>query len=142
MKYSYQTNNKEIQKFVEVSLEKMAFGGVYDQVGGGFSRYSVDSKWHIPHFEKMLYDNAQLISLYSDAYKLTKNSLYKNVVYETISFLNSELKDSSGGYYSSLDADSKTDENVLEEGAFYVWTEEELIKVLKENLRYFLIIII
>lgn len=122
LKYSYQTNNKEIQKFVEVSLEKMAFGGVYDQVGGGFSRYSVDSKWHIPHFEKMLYDNAQLISLYSDAYKLTKNSLYKNVVYETISFLNSELKDSSGGYYSSLDADSKTDENVLEEGAFYVWT--------------------
>ena len=137
LKYSYQTENKEIQKFVELSLEKMAFGGVYDQVGGGFSRYSIDDKWHIPHFEKMLYDNAQLISLYSDAYKLTKNSLYKNVVYETISFLNSELKDSSGGYYSSLDADSKTDENVLEEGAFYVWTEEELIKVLKEKFKVF-----
>ena len=137
LKYSYQTKNKEIQKFVEISLEKMAFGGVYDQVGGGFSRYSVDSKWHIPHFEKMLYDNAQLISLYSDAYKLTKNSLYKNVVYETIGFINSELKDISGGYYSSLDADSKTDENVLEEGAFYVWTEEELIKVLKEKFKVF-----
>jgi hypothetical protein len=137
LKYSYQTKNKEIQKFVELSLEKMAFGGVYDQVGGGFSRYSVDDKWHIPHFEKMLYDNAQLISLYSDAYKLTKNRLYKNVVYETIGFINSELKDSSGGYYSSLDADSKTDENVLEEGAFYVWTKEELIKVLKEKFTLF-----
>ena len=137
LKYSYQTENKEIQKFVELSLEKMAFGGVYDQVGGGFSRYSVDDKWHIPHFEKMLYDNAQLISLYSDAYKLTKNRLYKNVVYETIGFINSELKDSSGGYYSSLDADSKTDENVLEEGVFYVWTKEELIKVLKEKFTLF-----
>ena len=137
LKYSYQTENKEIQKFVELTLEKMAFGGVYDQVGGGFSRYSVDDKWHIPHFEKMLYDNAQLISLYSDAYKLTKNRLYKNVVYETIGFINSELKDSSGGYYSSLDADSKTDENVLEEGAFYVWTKEELIKVLKEKFTLF-----
>jgi hypothetical protein len=137
LKYSYQTENKKIQKFVELSLEKMAFGGVYDQIGGGFSRYSVDDKWHIPHFEKMLYDNAQLISLYSDAYKLTKNRLYKNVVYETIGFINSELKDSSGGYYSSLDADSKTDENVLEEGAFYVWTKEELIKVLKEKFTLF-----
>ena len=137
LKYSYQTENKEIQKFVELSLEKMAFGGVYDQVGGGFSRYSVDDKWHVPHFEKMLYDNAQLISLYSDAYKLTKNRLYKNVVYETIGFINSELKDSSGGYYSSLDADSKTDENILEEGAFYVWTKEELIKVLKEKFTLF-----
>ena len=137
LKYSYQTENKEIQKFVELSLEKMAFGGVYDQIGGGFSRYSVDDKWHIPHFEKMLYDNSQLISLYSDAYKLTKNRLYKNVVYETIGFINSELKDSSGGYYSSLDADSKTDENVLEEGVFYVWTKEELIKVLKEKFTLF-----
>ena len=137
LKYSYQTENKEIQKFVELTLEKMAFGGVYDQVGGGFSRYSVDDKWHVPHFEKMLYDNAQLISLYSDAYKLTKNRLYKNIVYETIGFINSELKDSSGGYYSSLDADSKTDENILEEGAFYVWTKEELIKVLKEKFTLF-----
>ena len=137
LKYSYQTKNKEIQKFVELSLEMMAFGGVYDQIGGGFSRYSVDNKWHIPHFEKMLYDNAQLISLYSDAYKLTKNNLYKNVVHETISFINSELKDNSGGYYSSLDADSKTETNVLEEGAFYVWTKEELKKVLKEKYTLF-----
>ena len=137
LKYSYQTKNKEIQKFVELSLEKIAFGGVYDQLGGGFSRYSVDDKWHVPHFEKMLYDNAQLISLYSDAYKLTGNNLYKNIVYETIDFISSELKDDIGGYYSSLDADSKTNENILEEGAFYIWTKEELNKVLKDKYNIF-----
>ena len=91
LKYSYQTNNTEIQDFVNLTLKKMAFGGVYDQIGGGFSRYSVDNKWHIPHFEKMLYDNAQLVSLYSDAYKATKNELYRKVVYKTIDFVNSEL---------------------------------------------------
>ena len=137
LKYSYQTNNIEIQDFVNLSLKKMAFGGIYDQIGGGFSRYSVDNKWHIPHFEKMLYDNAQLVSLYSDAYKATKNELYKKVVYETIDFVNSELKDESGGYYSSLDADSKTTDNVLEEGAFYVWAEEELKTILKEDFTVF-----
>ena len=137
LKYSYQTSNTEIQHFVNLSLKKMAFGGVYDQIGGGFSRYSVDNKWHIPHFEKMLYDNAQLVSLYSDAYKATKNELYKRVVYKTIDFVNSELKDESGGYYSSLDADSNTINGVLEEGAFYVWTEEELKTTLKEDYTVF-----
>ena len=137
LKYSYQTNNIEIQDFVNLSLKKMAFGGIYDQIGGGFSRYSVDNKWHIPHFEKMLYDNAQLVSLYSDAYKATKNELYKKIVYETIDFINSELKDESGGYYSSLDADSKTSSNVLEEGAFYVWTEKELKTTLNEDFTVF-----
>ncbi|MDB9712669.1 thioredoxin domain-containing protein [Flavobacteriaceae bacterium] len=137
LKYSYQTNNLEIQNFVNLSLKKMAFGGIYDQIGGGFSRYSVDNKWHIPHFEKMLYDNAQLVSLYSDAYKATKNELYKKVVYETIEFVNSELKDDSGGYYSSLDADSKTTDNILEEGAFYVWTEDELKTTLNEDFTVF-----
>ena len=137
LKYSYQTNNLEIQNFVNLSLKKMAFGGIYDQIGGGFSRYSVDNKWHIPHFEKMLYDNAQLVSLYSDAYKATKNELYKKVVYETIEFVNLELKDDSGGYYSSLDADSKTTDNILEEGAFYVWTEDELKTTLNEDFTVF-----
>ena len=137
LKYSYQTSNIEIQDFVNLSLKKMAYGGIYDQIGGGFSRYSVDNKWHIPHFEKMLYDNAQLVSLYSDAYKATKNELYKKIVYETIDFINSELKDESGGYYSSLDADSKTSSNVLEEGAFYVWTEKELKTTLKEDFTVF-----
>ena len=137
LKYSYQTNNTEIQDFVNLTLKKMAFGGVYDQIGGGFSRYSVDNKWHIPHFEKMLYDNAQLVSLYSDAYKATKNELYKKVVYKTIDFVNSELKDESGGYYSSLDADSKTINGALEEGAFYVWTEKELKVTLKDDYTVF-----
>jgi uncharacterized protein YyaL (SSP411 family) len=137
LKYSYQTNNTEIQDFVNLTLKKMAFGGVYDQIGGGFSRYSVDNKWHIPHFEKMLYDNAQLVSLYSDAYKATKNELYKKVVYKTIDFVNSELKDESGGYYSSLDADSKTINGALEEGAFYVWTEKELKITLKDDYTVF-----
>ena len=85
----------------------------------------------------MLYDNAQLVSLYSDAYKATKNELYKKIVYETIDFINLELKDESGGYYSSLDADSKTSDNVLEEGAFYVWTEKELKTTLKEDFTVF-----
>ena len=137
LKYSYQTSNIEIQDFVNLSLKKMAYGGIYDQIGGGFSRYSVDNRWHIPHFEKMLYDNAQLVSLYSDAYKATKNELYKKIVYETIDFINSELKDESGGYYSSLDADSKTSSNVLEEGAFYVWTEKELKTTLNEDFTVF-----
>ena len=137
LKYSYQTNNTEIQDFVNLTLKKMAFGGVYDQIGGGFSRYSVDNKWHIPHFEKMLYDNAQLVSLYSDAYKATKNELYRKVVYKTIDFVNSELKDESGGYYSSLDADSKTINGALEEGAFYVWTEKELKVTLKDDYTVF-----
>ena len=137
LKYSYQTNNTEIQDFVNLTLKKMAFGGVYDQIGGGFSRYSVDNKWHIPHFEKMLYDNAQLVSLYSDAYKATKNELYRKVVYKTIDFVNSELKDESGGYYSSLDADSKTINGALEEGAFYVWTEKELKITLKDDYTVF-----
>ena len=137
LKYSYQTNNTEIQDFVNLTLKKMAFGGVYDQIGGGFSRYSVDNKWHIPHFEKMLYDNAQLVSLYSDAYKATKNELYRKVVYKTIDFVNSELKDESGGYYSSLDADSKTINGALEEGAFYVWTAEELKDTLKDDYTVF-----
>ena len=85
----------------------------------------------------MLYDNAQLVSLYSDAYKATKNELYKKVVYKTIDFVNSELKDESGGYYSSLDADSKTINGALEEGAFYVWTEKELKITLKDDYTVF-----
>ncbi len=115
----------------------MAYGGVYDQIGGGFSRYSTDEKWHIPHFEKMLYDNAQLISLYSDAYLITNNELYKNVVYETISFVLRELRNSNGGFYSSIDADSKSLDGKENEGAYYVWKEDELKKLLKDEFIVF-----
>jgi len=137
LRSAYQNNDKETLKLVNLTLEKMAYGGVYDQIGGGFSRYSTDEKWHIPHFEKMLYDNAQLISLYSDAYLITNNELYKNVVYETTSFVLKELTNSNGGFYSSIDADSKSLDGKENEGAYYVWKEDELKKLLKDEFVVF-----
>ena len=137
LRYAKQTNNQEIDLYVNNSLSKMAMGGIYDQVGGGFARYSVDSKWHIPHFEKMLYDNGQMVSLYSNAYLATKNPLYKTTVYETIQFIERELLDKSGGFYSSLDADSNNDKGELEEGIFYVWSEAELKEVIKDDFPLF-----
>ena len=137
LRSAYQNNDKETLKLVNLTLEKMAYGGVYDQIGGGFSRYSTDEKWHIPHFEKMLYDNAQLISLYSDAYLITNNELYKNVVYETIHFVLKELTNSNGGFYSSIDADSKSLDGKENEGAYYVWKEDELKKLLKDEFIVF-----
>ena len=137
LRSAYQNNDKETLKLVNLTLEKMAYGGVYDQIGGGFSRYSTDEKWHIPHFEKMLYDNAQLISLYSDAYLITNDELYKNVVYETINFVLKELTNSNGGFYSSIDADSKSLDGKENEGAYYVWKEDELKKLLKDEFIIF-----
>lgn len=135
--YATATDNPEIRDFVDTTLTRMAYGGVYDQVGGGFSRYAVDVKWHVPHFEKMLYDNGQLTSLYAKAYAVTKNDLYKDVVTETIAFLQEELLDKSGGFYSSLDADSLDENGKLEEGAYYVWTEEDLINLLGTDYKIF-----
>ena len=104
---------------------------------GGFSRYSTDKKWHIPHFEKMLYDNAQMVSLYSKAYQLTKNETYKNVVFETLEFVKKELTSTEDVFYSSLDADSFNLDNVLEEGAYYYWTKNELKSLIKINFDLF-----
>ncbi|OIQ16641.1 thioredoxin domain-containing protein [Lacinutrix sp. MedPE-SW] len=137
LRYGYQKQDKEILDFVNTTLTKMAYGGIYDQIGGGFSRYSVDDKWHIPHFEKMLYDNAQLVSLYAEAFALTKNELYKNVVIETLEFIKRELTGTNGIFYTSLDADSLTEDNVLEEGAYYVWKKEELQTLLKDDFKLF-----
>ena len=134
---AYQNNNVKLQKYVNLTLTKIAYGGVYDHVGGGFSRYSVDDKWHVPHFEKMLYDNAQLVSLYSDAYLITKNPLYKEVVFETLKFVERELTNSNGTFYSSLDADSTTKTGELEEGAFYVWQIGELKELLANDFDLF-----
>lgn len=135
--YAYQTNQKSILDFVDLSLTKMAFGGLFDTIGGGFSRYSVDERWHIPHFEKMLYDNAQLISLYAIAYKRTKNELYKTIIQKTIGFVVLELSNKEGGYFCALDADSLNQKNELREGAFYVWTKMELQQILKEDFELF-----
>ncbi|MEZ4798086.1 MAG: thioredoxin domain-containing protein [Flavobacteriaceae bacterium] len=137
MREAYQNKNTDLQGYVNLTLTKIAFGGVFDHVGGGFSRYSVDDKWHVPHFEKMLYDNAQLVSLYSDAYLITKNPLYKEVVFETLEFVKRELTDTNGTFYSSLDADSTTPSGELEEGAFYVWQEDVLKKLLGEDFQLF-----
>ncbi len=137
LRYATQAKDKNILTYVNTSLTKMAYGGIYDQVGGGFSRYSVDKKWHVPHFEKMLYDNGQLVSLYSEAFQATKNPLYKNIVYQTLQFVERELMNNEGAFYSSLDADSLNSEGRLEEGAYYVWTKDELQKLLKSDYELF-----
>ena len=135
--YGHSQKDEAINEYVHTTLTRMAWGGIFDHVGGGFSRYSVDTKWHVPHFEKMLYDNGLLISLYAKAYAATKNTLYKNVVKQSISFIKEELLDASNGFYSSLDADSLTETGKLVEGAFYVWEEKQLQKILGENYPLF-----
>ncbi len=135
--YAWAEQNNAIMTHVDLTLTKMAFGGVYDQLGGGFARYSVDHRWHVPHFEKMLYDNGQLVSLYSQAFAVTKNKLYRDIVEETISFVVRELMSPEGGFYSSLDADSLDKEGKLEEGAYYVWSSDELEGLLKEDFPLF-----
>jgi uncharacterized protein YyaL (SSP411 family) len=125
-------NAAEVWEQLNLTLTKMAFGGIYDQIGGGFARYSVDHLWKVPHFEKMLYDNAQLVSLYSEAFQATKNPLYKQVVYETLAFAERELMSQDGCFYSALDADSEG-----EEGKFYIWKKEELQTILKEGFELF-----
>ena len=132
LRYQHHFNNPELFNYIEKSLTKMAFGGIYDQIGGGFSRYSVDDRWHVPHFEKMLYDNAQLVSIYSKAYLQKKNELYENIVKETLAFIDAELNANNGAFYSSLDADSKDENNELEEGVFYTWTKQELKALIKD----------
>jgi len=137
LRYGVQAQDSEILEYVNTTLSKMAFGGIYDQIGGGFSRYSVDKKWHVPHFEKMLYDNGQLVSLYAEAYQATKNPLYKDIVYQTLEFIERELTTNEGAFYSSLDADSNTPEGELVEGVFYVWNEIELKSILTNDFELF-----
>ncbi len=137
MRYAYQNNHEPLLEYVNLTLTKIAFGGIFDVIDGGFSRYSVDMKWHVPHFEKMLYDNGQLVSLYSDAYKLTKNSLYKEIVEKTLNFVEREWLTDEGGFYSAFDADSLDEKGKKEEGAFYVWKKEELQEVFKSDFELF-----
>jgi len=137
LKYAYLQKDEELLSFVNTTLTKMAYGGVFDHVAGGFSRYSTDVKWHVPHFEKMLYDNGQLVSLYAQAYKLTKNELYKNTIIKTLQFVEEELYHKNGYFYSALDADSINKEGEKEEGAYYVWTKQELKDLLKDDYKLF-----
>ncbi len=119
------TDNQKSLDQVEKTLDEMAYGGIYDQIMGGFARYSTDADWFAPHFEKMLYDNGQLVSLYSEAYAVTKKELYKDIVYQTIDWLEAEMTNDDGGFYAALDADSEG-----EEGKYYVWTQGELTGIL------------
>jgi uncharacterized protein len=125
------TADAKLMEHVHLTLRKMAFGGIYDQIGGGFARYSVDAEWKVPHFEKMLYDNGQLVSLYSEAFRASGKPLYREIVEQTLGFVAREMTSAEGAFYSALDADSEG-----EEGKFYVWTEDELQSVLKKDLKW------
>lgn len=125
---AFVAKNEATREHVHLTLTKMACGGIYDQLGGGFARYSTDMVWKVPHFEKMLYDNALLVSLYADGFKESKNPLYKDVIVQTLSFVERELMCSQGAFYSALDADT---EGV--EGKFYCWTLDEVNSLLKDD---------
>ncbi|WP_020469097.1 DUF255 domain-containing protein [Zavarzinella formosa] len=125
MRHAHREKDKELKALVDLTLDKMAKGGIYDQIGGGFHRYSTERTWTVPHFEKMLYDNGQLVELYSEAYQLDPKPIYQRIAKETIAFLEREMTSPEGGFYSALDADSNG-----VEGEFYVWTPEEIEKAL------------
>jgi uncharacterized protein YyaL (SSP411 family) len=125
LRYWRRTGSKEALKMVEVSLEKMANGGIYDHLGGGFHRYSVDERWLIPHFEKMLYDNALLSRTYFEAYQATRKERYCRVAEESLNYILREMRSPEGGFYSTQDADSEG-----EEGKFYVWTRDQIKEIL------------
>ncbi len=122
--------NQRAESMALQMLSAMANGGIYDQIGGGFCRYSVDERWNIPHFEKMLYDNGQLLFIYTDAWQISKNPRYQQVIEEAVQWLQREMLSPQGAFYSSLDADSLDAHGHSEEGAFYVWQPDEVKKLL------------
>lgn len=133
LRYGYLSKNQQLLDHTHFTLQHIASGGIYDHIGGGFARYSVDAQWHVPHFEKMLYDNAQLVSLYAEAYIQQAHPLYKRVVIETLAWVSREMTASSGAFYCALDADS---EGI--EGKFYTFHQEELMTVLGEDAPLFI----
>jgi len=132
LKYGVLADDKEILNHVHFTLKKIGSGGIYDQIGGGFARYSVDPYWHIPHFEKMLYDNGQLLSLYAEAYQQHKDPFYKRIIEETIAWAEREMLAPNHGFYSALDADS---EGI--EGKFYSFSKTEFDEVLGKDAGLF-----
>ncbi len=128
LRYFHRTGDAEALQMAEFSLRKMAEGGMYDQVGGGFHRYSVDERWLIPHFEKMLYDNALLAKIYTEAYQITKNEFYKKIVVEIMEYVLREMTSPEGGFYSTQDADSEG-----KEGVFFAWTPEQISEALDDE---------
>lgn len=131
MQLAHRTKDQYLDNYVQTTLDKMALGGIYDQIQGGFARYSVDDIWKVPHFEKMLYDNGQLIELYATAGIKYQSSFYKRIARQTADFILGQLKNEDGLIYSASDADS---EGI--EGKFYVWTIEELREVLAEDFEF------
>lgn len=132
LRHYYFTKDEASLQQALLSLDKMIAGGIYDQLGGGFARYSTDAEWLAPHFEKMLYDNALLVTTLAEAYQLTQRPHYKRVIVETLAFVERELTSPEGGFYSALDADSEG-----EEGRYYVWTKEEIEEVLGPEAELF-----
>ncbi|MCW5900200.1 MAG: thioredoxin domain-containing protein [Flavobacteriales bacterium] len=122
LRYAWLTNDRALKRHVDLTLDKMALGGIFDHVGGGFARYSTDVLWKVPHFEKMLYDNAQLVSLYSQAYQAFRKPLYRYTVERTLEFLFRDMHGADGAFFSALDADTEG-----KEGKYYVWSKDELM---------------
>ncbi len=128
LSFYYRTKDKKALEMVKKTCLKMACGGLYDQLGGGFHRYAVDAVWLVPHFEKMLYDNAQLVRTYLHVFQVTKDKFYQRIAVETLDYVRREMIDAKGGFYSAQDADSEGTE-----GKFFVWTPEEITKILGEK---------
>ncbi len=128
LRHYHHSKKSRFLEMVTHTLTKMAQGGIYDHLGGGFHRYSVDEKWLVPHFEKMLYDNAQLVRIYAQVYSVTGEPLFKQVVDETMNYLMREMLHTEGGFYSTQDADSEG-----EEGKFFIWSETEITRIVGEE---------
>jgi len=127
------SGDKELLKIVNTTLNKMAGGGIYDQIGGGFHRYAIDNEWLVPHFEKMLYDNALLSVDYLEAYQLTKNENFKRITNEILQYIMREMTSQQAGFYSATDADSHNPDGETEEGYFFTWDAKDLLNLLGEE---------